>query len=190
MAVVENKGLPRFLLGNAHTVTITPQTVSSAGVFSDKAIGAMSFYGRIEDDSFEHSLNVQNFPSVTSFQANPVPMEYSATYTITELSSPSTLITTANQQDTNFWCSGNILESALRQGWYHKIVITTDDWYPKVAQASTPMTPTTIMTYTFYALMTNMRHSRPKGKQLAQATFQLVSVSDGAGGYADNPQMS
>jgi len=182
-----NKYIPRYLLGSAYTVTITPQSVSAGGVFSDLSVGSMNFYGRIDDDQFEHSLNTQDFASVQSFHSNPVPMSYDAQYTITEIMGVGDLITASGQ---GIVCRANILESALRQSWYHKIVVVADDYYPVVNQLAAPYTPTPIFTYTFYALMTGLRRTSPKGKNTMTGTFKLCAVSDGLGGWAQNPALS
>lgn len=165
-------GVPRFLLGRHLTVTVTPQDVSSGGVFSNNALGTLTFKASIEEDSFESTLSTQNLASLGSFNANPVPIEYDAVYSLTELMAALPLVASSSYA----WGYGNYLEKIAATSWYHYITVTAAD-----------TSGSAVRTWSFYALLTGLKRSSPKAKNTNVATFRLVSVGNGSGGYASNP---
>lgn len=169
-----NPGVPKFLLGKNLSVLITPQDVSSTGVWTDNTIGALPFAGKIEEDSFETNIITQNYRPVQAFNANPVPVEAEYTYTVTEIMSALPLI----DNSTRKFGYGNILERAAQTSFYHKIVVTA-------AEAGT-----TIRSWTFYCLLVGLKRNSPKHKNVNIGTFKLVALSNGASGFLTNPSVT
>lgn len=142
-------GLPQWLLGKNVTISLTPQDLSAAGAFSDDAVGAFTFNGRIDQDEHDLALTTENISPTNAFNSNPVPIEQGLTYTITEILQAFPLVTGASKG----FGHGNVLEAAVAISFYHKIVVTLSD-----------NTPAAFRTYTMYVLMSNVRRSSPKGK--------------------------
>lgn len=168
-------GTLRPLLGKLTTITITPQNVSSVGVYTDNTLGALPFKGKIEEDSFSETIVTRNFSSVNSWNENPVPLEYSAIFSVTEVMMAVPFPTSYTQ----LFGVGNVLEKATRTSLYHKFIITMVD-----------SIPTVLATWTIYAELVNKKTNRPKAKNLMTCDFRLVAIGDGAGGYISNPQIT
>lgn len=177
-------GITPWLLGRDITVQITPQDVSSNGVFTNDAIGALTFTGRLEEDSFENTLQTQDYRPVQAFNANPVPVSYVGTYTLTEIAQALPLLSSGSG-----WGYGNVLETAFRTSFYHKIVVsafqhTITNTYTESGSGSP------VYSWTFYALMTNVKRNSPKQMNTFQATLQTISISNGSSGFISNPSVS
>lgn len=172
-------GLPLWFLGKNVTIQITPQDVSAAGAFSNDAIGALTFNGRIEQDEHDLHLKTENIAPTNAFQSNPVPVEVGFTYTVTEIMQAFPLVTSGNSG----FGRGNVLEAAVAVSYYHKVVVTLND--------NTTPNPNAIRTYTMYVLLTNVKRHSPKGKNTMVGTFQTVLVTDtGTGAFVANPALS
>ncbi len=159
-------GMIQWAIGKNVKVTITPQDVSSAGVFSNNALGSCSFSGRIEDVSDDVSLDVETFAPMDGYIQTPVPMGLSGNYRITEIDQALPLVTSVNKG----YGYGNVLRVAGRASFYHKILLELYD------NASSPVL---IESQTVYVVMTAPRSgSRSRGKGTTSATFQLIDAFD------------
>lgn len=175
--------VPHWAVGTNYQVQITPQDVSATALFSNNAVGTFIFTGRVEEDSFSQSLSTKNFSPIGSFNSNPVPMEYSGVYTITEIVQALPLFTSGSQ----LWDHGNILEKCIQTSWYHKIVVYLTNNRKPLDPAWATETPSNLITWTFYGLLTDLRRTSPKGVTRNTATLLTVPVGNGAGGFLSNP---
>ena len=177
-------GTPPWLLGRDVSVTITPLDVSSTGVYSPNAIGTLVTTARLEEDMFTNAIQTQDYRPVQSFNANPVPVSYSGTYTITEIAQALPLVSVGHTG----WGFGNVLEAAFRTSFYHLITVSV---YERTATTHyTAASSGSVFSWSFYALMTECKRTSPKQKNTWQATLQTISVGDGSGGFINNPTVT
>lgn len=171
------------LLGRHWSVQITPQTISASGAWSNHSLGAVSFRGAVDQDSFDLNLNTLDATPLKSFLTNPVPKDYTATFTLTEIPEAKTLW--------NGTAGSSKLEACLRASWYHKIQIAAQEWTYSGSGYGTSTYSIVgsgkYMCWTMYAVCTGVKRESPKGKTVYVGTFQLVPVGDGVGGFLDNP---
>lgn len=177
-------GSIQYLLGKNCTVSITPQDIS-AGVWTDNAIGTLTFLGRLDSDKFSQTINTEDFSSVSSWNDNPIPISYSGLYTITEIMEALPLVTSHTQ----FWGVGNYLEVVAETSLYNKIVCTINTNNGLVGGVS-QNDSVTIRTWTMYCLLVGIDRDSPKEKNILTATFKTVAVGNGTGGFINNPTLS
>lgn len=161
-------GLVQQYIGKNLIIQITPQDVSAAGVLTDNAVGTFSMQGRVDPFDMEAQLTSDNISPTNAFNSNPVPYEFGATYTVTEIMQALPLVNSSNKG----FGFGNVLMRCSRVSFYAKMVLLHVD---------NAGSPGTIEQETIYGLWTTPRGlSIPKGKGVAKAILQTILVVDTA----------
>lgn len=169
-------GCPPWAIGRNVTIQITPQSCADDGTLSANAIGALTFNGRLDEDSQELEYTVENISPRDAYNSNPVAIEVGSTFTITEIAQAWSLWS----NNTAVWGAGNTLEKAARLSEIHLIQISMLD----------KGLDTTLFSWTAYVRLIRHGRTSPKGKGNYNATFQTILVADtSTGTFQSNPSV-
>lgn len=158
--------IPPFL-GKNLTVTMTPQDVSAGGVWTDNALGACIFAGRMTEAGSSTTTTKDNISPMDCPNSNPVVFEQGTTYNLTEI-----------QQTLAPSATANSLDKCARASFNQKIVVVWKD-----NAASTLRTETAYIVIDEYAPKYN--------KGMSPATLRCSTVAIGtAGTYTANPTVA